>query len=95
MPEGHRIAVRVWDHLGLHPQSAPAPIAGHTDAVGSDSYNQKLSEARAGTVRANLTAHFQLDAANFTAVGFGKTRLYDAADPNGAINRRVQVTKLP
>jgi outer membrane protein OmpA-like peptidoglycan-associated protein len=69
-------------------------IAGHTDAVGSDAYNQKLSEARAAAVRSYLAAHYQLDAAKFEVVGYGKTQLYDPADPTAAVNRRVQVTRL-
>jgi outer membrane protein OmpA-like peptidoglycan-associated protein len=69
-------------------------IAGHTDAVGSDSYNQRLSEIRAAAVRDYLGKNFQLNPANFDVVGFGKTQLYDPSDPNAASNRRVQVTKL-
>jgi outer membrane protein OmpA-like peptidoglycan-associated protein len=69
-------------------------IAGHTDAVGSDSYNQKLSEARAMAVRTYLGQHHRLDPSNFEVVGYGKTQLYDPNDPTAAINRRVQVTKL-
>jgi len=69
-------------------------IAGHTDAVGSDSYNQKLSEARAIAVRAYLAQAHQLDANNFEVIGYGKTQLYDPNDPTAAINRRVQITKL-
>jgi len=69
-------------------------IAGHTDAVGSDAYNQKLSEARAESVRSYLAQYHHLDPANFEVVGYGKTQLYDPNDPTAAINRRVQVTKL-
>ncbi len=69
-------------------------IAGHTDAVGSDDYNQKLSEARALAVRSYLARYHRLDPGNFEVVGYGKTRPYDAGDPTAAINRRVQVTKL-
>jgi len=75
-------------------QGARFRIAGHTDAVGSDAYNQKLSEARAQAVLAYLTVHFHLSAGSFSAVGFGKTQLYDKDDPTAAINRRVQVTRL-
>ena len=69
-------------------------IAGHTDAVGSDSYNQRLSEARAAAVRTYLAQSHQLNPGNFEVVGYGKTQLYDPNDPTAAINRRVQVTKL-
>jgi outer membrane protein OmpA-like peptidoglycan-associated protein len=69
-------------------------IAGHTDAVGSDGYNQKLSEARAEAVRTYLAQNYHLDPGNFEVVGYGKMHLYDPGDPTAAINRRVQVTKL-
>ena len=69
-------------------------IAGHTDAVGSDNYNQKLSEARAIAVRSYLAQNHHLDPDNFEVVGYGKTQLYDPNDPTAAINRRVQITKL-
>ncbi len=69
-------------------------IAGHTDAVGSDSFNQRLSEARAAAVRAYLAQNFRLDPAAFDVIGFGKTQLANPQDPTAAENRRVQVTKL-
>ena len=43
-------------------------LAGHTDNVGSDSYNQKLSEKRAEAVRQYLIAA-GIPSANMTAVG--------------------------
>jgi outer membrane protein OmpA-like peptidoglycan-associated protein len=48
-------------------------IAGHTDAVGSDEYNQKLSERRAAAVRDQLAFYYDIDAKRLTAVGYGKT----------------------
>src|ERR1051326_4067277 len=69
-------------------------IAGHTDGVGADDYNQRLSEARALAVRSYLAQHHQLNPSKFEAVGYGKTQLYDPNDPTAAINRRVEVTKL-
>ena len=69
-------------------------IAGHTDGVGSDVYNLRLSEARAGAVRAYLVQHFRLDQAAFDVIGFGKSQLVNGQDPAAAENRRVQVTKL-
>jgi len=50
----------------------PARIEGHTDAIGSDSYNMKLSEARAGSVRDWLVAH-KVVPASTPIKGYGKT----------------------
>ena len=69
-------------------------IEGHTDAKGSDDYNQKLSERRAAAVRQYLMAQFGIDAARLTARGFGKTRLLDPSRPEDGVNRRVQVLNL-
>jgi outer membrane protein OmpA-like peptidoglycan-associated protein len=50
----------------------PARIEGHTDAIGSDSYNMKLSEARAAVVRDWLATHNIVPAAT-PIKGYGKT----------------------
>ena len=48
-------------------------VEGHTDAVGSEEFNQKLSEARANTVRDYLVAQ-GLKAEAVSARGLGKTQ---------------------
>ena len=47
-------------------------IGGHTDAVGNDKYNQKLSEARAKSVVEYLVSQ-GIDASRLKAKGYGKT----------------------
>jgi len=69
-------------------------IAGHTDAKGSDAYNQALSERRAEAARRFLVERGGVDPARLAAVGYGRRELYDAADPTAASNRRVQVIRL-
>jgi outer membrane protein OmpA-like peptidoglycan-associated protein len=69
-------------------------LAGHTDARGSDAYNQALSERRAQTVAAFLVKVIKLDAAHLQTVGFGKTRLLDTNDPGSPKNRRVEIVNL-
>ncbi len=66
-------------------------IAGHTDAVGDAAYNQALSERRARAVQDYLVFHYGLGAQRIKAVGYGKTRLLDAANPTHGVNRRVQI----
>ena len=76
----------------------PASIEGHTDAKGSDSYNQALSEKRAQTVKDWLVAKGALPAATPTQ-GWGKRRpVAPNAKPDGSDdpagrqkNRRVEV----
>ena len=69
-------------------------IEGHTDGKGSDAYNQALSERRADAVRRELVALHNVDAARLEALGFGKSRLLDALNPEAAANRRVRVINL-
>jgi outer membrane protein OmpA-like peptidoglycan-associated protein len=69
-------------------------VGGHTDAKGSDEYNQRLSERRALAVKKYLIAKFNVPAENLIAAGYGKRRLKNPADPFGAENRRVEVVNL-
>jgi len=69
-------------------------IAGHTDAVGSEMYNQSLSERRAQAVVKYLETTFAIDPARMDAVGYGESQLLNKENPDGDVNRRVQVTRL-
>lgn len=67
-------------------------FAGHTDASGSEEYNQTLSEKRATAV-AEYTAMSGVDAERMTIVGFGESDpVADNETEEGRIqNRRVEV----
>ncbi len=69
-------------------------VAGHTDAVGSYSSNQELSERRAESVKRYLVTNFQIPAASLVTVGYGKTKLKNESNPNAAENRRVQIINM-
>jgi outer membrane protein OmpA-like peptidoglycan-associated protein len=69
-------------------------IAGHTDARGSDEYNQKLSESRANAVREHLTQTFRISPDKLSSIGFGRKKPADPAHPEEAVNRRVEVVNL-
>ncbi len=69
-------------------------VAGHTDAVGGDAFNQDLSERRADAVKQYLTTKYGMAAADLVTVGYGKTRLKNPNDPKGGENRRVQVVNM-
>ncbi|HLW82478.1 MAG TPA: OmpA family protein [Candidatus Acidoferrales bacterium] len=74
-------------HPGLKLQ-----IEGYTDSVGSDAYNQKLSEDRAGTVRAYLAAQ-GVDPGAITSIGYGKANPVASNDTAAGRrqNRRVEI----
>jgi len=69
-------------------------VAGHTDAIGSDAYNQDLSERRADTIKRYLVEKYGISGSDLVTVGYGKTRLKDTANPDDPINRRVEVVNL-
>jgi outer membrane protein OmpA-like peptidoglycan-associated protein len=78
---------------------ANVTIEGHTDGRGADDYNQKLSEARAASVKQWLVANAQANGAKIATRGWGKTKpvAHNAKpdgsdDPEGrAKNRRVEI----
>jgi outer membrane protein OmpA-like peptidoglycan-associated protein len=69
-------------------------VAGHTDGVGSEGFNQGLSERRADTIKRYLVEKFGLAGKDLVAVGYGKTKLKDTANPADPVNRRVQVVNM-
>lgn len=66
-------------------------VSGYTDGIGGETFNQDLSEHRADTIKRYLTDHYHITASDLVTVGYGKTHLKDAANPDSAVNRRVQV----
>jgi outer membrane protein OmpA-like peptidoglycan-associated protein len=68
-------------------------LEGHTDAKGDDTYNQRLSERRAGSVGRWLTERERIDAAKLTARGWGERKpvASNDTDPGRQKNRRVEV----
>lgn len=71
-------------------------IQGHTDNVGSDAYNQALSERRAASVKAFLIEQ-GIAASRITTVGFGESRPVAENDTAAgrALNRRVAIIEIP
>jgi outer membrane protein OmpA-like peptidoglycan-associated protein len=69
-------------------------VAGHTDAAGSDAYNQDLSERRADSIKRYLTDKYGVAAADLVTVGYGESKLKDPSQPLAEANRRVQVVNM-
>lgn len=67
-------------------------VEGHADAIGSDEYNQKLSERRAGSVRDYLVGQ-GVDGASVTARGFGESQPIASNETaeGRQQNRRVEI----
>jgi outer membrane protein OmpA-like peptidoglycan-associated protein len=69
-------------------------LAGHTDAKGSDTYNQGLSERRADAVKSYLQQKYGIDASQLVTAGYGESQLKSPSHPFAAENRRVQVINM-
>lgn len=80
--------------LENHPELA-VELAGHTDNVGSDTYNLKLSEERAEVVRQALIAT-GISEERLTARGYGSTKpIYpNDTEEHKALNRRTEMIVL-
>ena len=67
-------------------------IAGHTDSVGSDEYNMKLSQARVDSVKKRLVRD-GIEEGRMKSVGYGETKpLYpNTTRRNRRKNRRVEI----
>jgi outer membrane protein OmpA-like peptidoglycan-associated protein len=69
-------------------------VAGHTDAIGGESFNLGLSERRADTIKNYLVSKFGIAGSDLVSVGYGKDKPKDANAPMDPVNRRVQVVNM-
>jgi outer membrane protein OmpA-like peptidoglycan-associated protein len=71
-------------------------VEGHTDNIGSEAYNLKLSERRAQSVVRYLRDHFQIEEDRLQAMGLGKQKPIadNSTDEGRQKNRRVQIANL-
>src|SRR5579862_4036955 len=90
-PEAREKLAKVSGILLAYP-NLKLQVEGYTDNIGSDEYNQKLSEQRADSVRDYLVSQSVPDGI-ITAQGYGKTHpIADNTTNSGrAQNRRVQL----
>lgn len=78
------------DGIRLLPQERSIAVEGHTDAVGTEEYNARLSMRRALAVKRYLVAQHGIDAARLRPIGMGKHETLPGRDPLAPENRRVQ-----
>ncbi|BCJ90995.1 hypothetical protein IZ6_17300 [Terrihabitans soli] len=69
-------------------------VAGHTDGKGTREYNLDLSQRRANAVVEALVTTFRIEPDRLGALGLGEEQLRVPGDPEGAVNRRVQILNL-
>jgi outer membrane protein OmpA-like peptidoglycan-associated protein len=69
-------------------------IEGHTDAVGSDAYNQALSRQRAEAIKRALITYYVLPPESLRTVGLGERYLKIPTPEAEAENRRVSIARV-
>jgi OOP family OmpA-OmpF porin len=90
-PEGKRMVDTAVKAMRDDPNMRVS-VEGHTDSVGSDAYNQRLSERRANVVRDYMVEQ-GIAASRITAVGFGESKPVASNETAAgrAENRRVDI----
>lgn len=91
-----RVMVNALEMIEAHPDKRIL-VAGHTDNVGAPDSNQRLSTARAQSVRDWLVDASGIPATRFAIQGYGDTRplTHNDTDAGRARNRRVEITLVP
>ena len=69
-------------------------LGGHTDAKGSENYNQTLSERRAETVKRYLIKKYHIPADTLISAGYGEKNPKNPNDLFAAENRRVEIVNI-
>lgn len=94
-PESYRTVGLIADALH-HPNLFRYKflVVGHTSATGNAKHNLELSQQRADAIREALATTFSIPPDRLYSIGVGQEWPIDAADPNGAVNRRVQLINL-
>lgn len=95
LPRSYPLLDAVGEMMNLQKiKSKRVIIEGHTDAVGLDVYNQKLSERRAQSIKRYLVSRYKIQENRLLIVGKGESDLYDKRNPDDEKNRRVQFRPL-
>ena len=95
-PDGLALPVQfAFDSASIMPEAkrqldAVASGISHTDAIGSRTYNERLSLRRADAVKAYLVREHGIAPQRLRAVGAGMDRPYNPANPFAGENRRVE-----
>lgn len=91
LPASTGLLTEIADVLLKNPRIKKLEVQGHTDGTGSPAHNQTLSEERAASVVAWLTAH-GIASDRLTAKGYGDSKplVPNVTELNKQRNRRVQ-----
>jgi outer membrane protein OmpA-like peptidoglycan-associated protein len=93
LPESEAVLIQAFNALNDNPK-VEVEVGGHTDAIGSDSNNQKLSERRANSVKQWLVAK-GISAGRIATRGYGESKSIASndTDEGRGLNRRIEFTR--
>jgi len=89
-PRYHSDIEKAANFLKAYPKTTGV-LEGHTDSIGSEEYNMKLSQKRADSVKKYIVEKFGIDAARLSTVGYGESKPVadNKTDAGRQKNRRV------
>ena len=94
-PQAHQLLDKVGAVLSNEiMQEARFRIEGHADQRGEEAYNMTLSNERARAVADYLIQRHNVDPYRLFIVGKGESAPFDPANPDSAVNRRVEFWNL-
>ncbi len=85
---------KLVSYMNQKPTYQKLIIEGHTDSIGSNPYNQNLSQRRASTIKNWLVSRYRMDPNKISIRGMGEVRpIADNGNFQGRqLNRRVEFT---
>ena len=89
----HGDAKRIADALNKYP-GAKAVLEGHTDSMGSDSYNMNLSQKRSSSVKRYVVEKFNINASRISTVGYGESKPVATNDTDAGRQRNRRVVAI-
>jgi len=94
-PRYHDELKKVGDFMNKYPDVNMA-LEGHTDSIGTEEYNQRLSQRRVDNVKKYIVEKFNIDGKRIKAIGYGETKpIADNNTEEGRQrNRRVEAVSI-
>jgi OOP family OmpA-OmpF porin len=92
-PEYHNPIERLANFLKAYPDKN-VELEGHTDSIGTDAYNMKLSERRAVSVKKYLVDNFGIEASRIKTVGHGESQPVATNDTEDGRQKNRRVVAL-
>lgn len=89
-PQYHSDIEKVANFLQAYPKTTGV-LEGHTDSIGSEEYNMKLSQRRAESVKTYIVEKFNIAASRLSTIGHGESKpvASNETDAGREKNRRV------